>query len=138
MTWVDLQKGTVDRAIFSDENIYREELRKIFGRAWNFMCHESQVSAPGKFFMNYIGEDQVIVVCDRDNEIQVLLNTCSHRGNTVCRAEQGITRSFFCSYHGWNYDLNGKLIGVPGYEDFYRDGLNKDEWGLSKAAQVDS
>jgi 3-phenylpropionate/trans-cinnamate dioxygenase alpha subunit len=52
--------------------------------------------------MNYIGEDQVIAVRDRSGTVQVLLNSCSHRGNTVCRAEQGRTNSFLCSYHGWN------------------------------------
>lgn len=138
MNWVDLERGTVDRAIYADEDIYREELRKIFGRAWNFMCHESQIDEPGKFFLNYIGEDQVIAVRDRNRDIQVLLNTCPHRGNTVCRAEQGRMKSFFCSYHGWNFDLDGRLLAVPGEEAYYRDGLDKDTWGLFKAAQVES
>ncbi|MBV1876984.1 MAG: Rieske 2Fe-2S domain-containing protein [Pseudomonadales bacterium] len=135
-SWVDHEKGVVDRRIFSDPGIYAAELENIFARAWNFMCHESQIPETGDFFMNYIGENQVIVVRDRNGEIQVLLNTCPHRGNTVCRADQGKTRSFFCSYHGWNFDLDGKLVGVPGYENFYRSDLDKSEWGLSKAAQV--
>lgn len=78
------------------------------------MCHESQVANPGDYVINYIGEDQVIVVRNGEGEVNVLLNTCRHRGNALCRAEQGNAKSFVCSYHGWNYALNGDLIGVPG------------------------
>ena len=137
-SWVDLNKGEINRRIFSDAGVYQEELQKIFARAWNFMCHESQIPEPGHFFLNRIGEDHVIVVRDRHDQVQVLLNSCSHRGNTVCRAEQGKTRSFFCSYHGWNYALDGSLVGVPGYKDFYRGDLDKSKLGLGKAKQVAS
>jgi phenylpropionate dioxygenase-like ring-hydroxylating dioxygenase large terminal subunit len=128
----------VDRRIFSDGAIYRLELERIFARAWNFICHESQLREAGSFFTSWIGEDEVIAVRDRAGQIQVLLNSCPHRGNTVCRAEQGRASSFLCSYHGWNFDLDGTLVGMPGEDVFYREGLNKADWGLARAAQVDS
>ena len=134
----DMATGILDRRIFTDEEIYQEELKKIFGRAWNFVCHESQIPNPGDFMMNYIGEDEVIVVRDRQQSINVLLNSCPHRGNTVCRAELGNTKSFFCSYHGWNYDLDGRLIGMPGEDDFYRNNIDKKDWGLTPAAKVEN
>jgi phenylpropionate dioxygenase-like ring-hydroxylating dioxygenase large terminal subunit len=137
-SWYDAEQGILDRSIFSDEEVYRRELTHIFARAWNFICHESQLPETGSFFMNYIGEDEVIAVRDRSGKVQVLLNSCSHRGNTVCRAEQGRTNSFLCSYHGWNYDLDGRLIGMPGEDKFYRGDIDKSQWGLPKAAQVES
>ena len=127
--WYDADTGVLDRRIFSDPEIYQQELQRIFARAWNFVCHESQLPQSGSFFMNYIGEDQVIVVRDRTGKINVLLNSCSHRGNSVCRAEQGRTNSFLCSYHGWNYDLDGRLIAIPGQEAFYRNDFDKSEVG---------
>ena len=133
----DANTGIIDRRMFTDEAIYQEELKKIFGRAWNFVCHQSQIPEPGDYFMNWIGEDEVIVVRDREGKVNVLLNSCPHRGNTVCRAELGNTRSFFCSYHGWNFDLNGRLIGMPGEDVFYRSGIDKKEWGLTPVAKVD-
>ncbi len=136
--WFDVEHGVLDRRIYTDPDIYAEELEKIFARAWNFVCHETQIPDPGDFFMNYIGEDEVIVVRDRSGAIQVLLNSCPHRGNTVCRAEQGHTNSFLCSYHGWNFDLTGGLIGMPGEDTFYRNDVDKSEWGLGRAAQVAS
>ncbi len=136
--WYDVENGILDRRIFTDPSIYQEELEKIFARAWNFMCHESQIPENGDFFMNFIGEDEVIVVRDREGSIQVLLNSCPHRGNTVCRAEIGRANSFLCSYHGWNFDLTGKLIGMPGEDTFYRNDIDKEAWGLGKAAKVES
>src|SRR3954451_13673641 len=133
---VDAEKGLVDRRIFSDEQIYQLELERIFARAWNFMAHDSQVRNPGDFFQTYIGEDRVIVVRDKSGEPQVLLNTCRHRGNAVCRAEEGHATSFMCTYHGWTYDLQGKLVGVPGFKDYYHEDLDRQEWGLISAAKV--
>jgi phenylpropionate dioxygenase-like ring-hydroxylating dioxygenase large terminal subunit len=135
--WYDVENGVLDRRIFSDETIYRQELERIFARAWNFVCHESQLPERGSFFMNYIGEDEVICVRDRNDRIQVLLNSCPHRGNTVCRAEQGKVASFLCSYHGWNFDLDGTLVGMPGEDTFYRSDIDKSAWGLGSAAQVE-
>ncbi len=83
----DSNTGLLNRRIFADEAIYQQELRRIFGRAWNFMCHETQLPEPGSFFTNYIGEDEVIVVRDRQQRINVLLNSCPHRGYGMsCRA----------------------------------------------------
>jgi nitrite reductase/ring-hydroxylating ferredoxin subunit len=138
LSLVDTEKGLVDRRIFSSDQVYQAELEHIFARAWNFMAHESQIPNPGDFFQTVIGEDRVIVVRDKDGQPQVLLNTCRHRGNAVCRAEEGHASSFMCTYHGWTYDLKGALVGVPGYKDYYHEELNREEWGLARAAKVDS
>lgn len=136
-SYFDPASGTLDRKVFADEALYRLEMQNIFARAWNFMCHESQIPNAGDYFINYIGEDQVIVVRDKQGAVQVLLNTCRHRGNALCRAEQGNAKSFVCSYHGWNFDLNGDLIGVPGLSSYYRKDFDRSKWGLARAAQVD-
>jgi phenylpropionate dioxygenase-like ring-hydroxylating dioxygenase large terminal subunit len=136
--FVHAREGVVDRRIFSDSEIYTTEMERIFARAWNFMCHESQIPEIGDFFMNRIGDDQVIAVRNKQKGISVLLNSCRHRGNAVCRAEQGRAKTFICPYHGWSYGLDGELIGVPGLKDFYRNDLKKDEFRLGHAAKVKS
>ncbi len=136
--FVDLEKGTVDRRIFTDKEIYELELEQIFARAWNFMCHDTMIPNPGDFFMSFIGEDRVIVVRDNDMQPQVLINSCRHRGNAVCRAEEGHATSFMCTYHGWTYDLKGNLVGVPGFKEVYHEELDRENWGLITAGKVES
>ena len=135
---VDPETGTVDRRIFAEQDIYELELERIFARSWNFMAHDSQIPNPGDFFMTFIGEDRVIVVRDNDGLPQVLVNSCRHRGNAVCRAEEGHATSFMCTYHGWTYDLKGALVGVPGFKEVYHEELDRENWGLIKAAQVET
>jgi len=135
---VDKEKGTVDRRIFTDQDIYDLEMERIFARAWLFMCHDSMIPNPGDFFMTFMGEDRVIVVRDNDMQPQVLVNSCRHRGNAVCRADEGHATSFMCTYHGWTYDLKGALVGVPGFKEVYHEELDRENWGLIKAAKVDS
>src|SRR5688572_3034001 len=135
---VNPKRGTVDRRVYSDPDIYKLELERIFARAWNFMAHDSQIPNPGDFFLTYIGADRVIVVRDKDMQPQVLINSCRHRGNAVCRAEEGHATSFMCTYHGWTYDLKGNLVGVPGFKEVYHEDLNREEWGLIRAAHVDT
>ena len=136
--YVDANTGTVDRVIFSDQAIYELELERIFARAWNFMCHESQIPNKGDYFLSFIGEESVICTRDKTDTLQVFINSCRHRGNAVCRAESGNARSFLCTYHGWTFGLDGKLIGVPGYKDLYHEDLKREEWGLISAGKVQS
>jgi phenylpropionate dioxygenase-like ring-hydroxylating dioxygenase large terminal subunit len=138
LSMIDLEKGLVNRRIFYDQEIYQLELERIFARAWNFMCHDSQIPNPGDFFMTFIGEDRVIVVRDNDGLPQVLVNSCRHRGNAVCRAEEGHATSFMCTYHGWTYDLKGALVGVPGFKEVYHEELDRENWGLIKAGRVET
>ncbi|MGE3983792.1 MAG: aromatic ring-hydroxylating dioxygenase subunit alpha [Dehalococcoidia bacterium] len=133
---VDRKTGLVDRRAFGDQEIYQIEMERVFARAWNFMAHDTQIPNPGDFFMTFIGEDRVIVVRDNEGNPQVLVNSCRHRGNAVCRAEEGHATSFMCTYHGWTYDLKGALVGVPGFKEVYHEELDRENWGLIKAGKV--
>ena len=131
-------EGLINRRIFVDSDVYEAEMERIFARCWLFVGHESQVAQPGDFVTTYMGEDPVIVVRDRAGELQVLLNSCSHKGRRVCEVDEGRIATFVCPYHGWSYRTNGQLVGVPNSADAYYGELDKSALGLRRVARVDT
>ncbi|MGV3652827.1 MAG: aromatic ring-hydroxylating oxygenase subunit alpha [Noviherbaspirillum sp.] len=136
-------EGLVSRSIFVDEEIFRREMSQIFSRAWLFVGHESLIPNPDDYFSSRMGMDPVIVTRDRQGEIHVFHNSCTHRGMKLCRSDHGNTRSFACPYHGWSFSTDGKLasrpgdlVGVPGFDTHYKGELNKAEWGLKRVAKL--
>jgi phenylpropionate dioxygenase-like ring-hydroxylating dioxygenase large terminal subunit len=82
---VDVERGIISREIFVSDEIYRQELERIFARAWLFVGHESQIPKPGDYLSSSMGEESVILCRDRAGRIRVFLNSCRHRGMKVCR-----------------------------------------------------
>jgi phenylpropionate dioxygenase-like ring-hydroxylating dioxygenase large terminal subunit len=134
---VDFDGGTLSARVFNDPEIYRMECERIFGTGWLFLCHESQLPKAGDFFTTYMAEDPVVVVRQKDGGIAAFLNQCRHRGMRICRADQGNARTFTCAYHGWSYDLGGRLASVP-KEECYSAKFDKTEWGARRVTRVES
>jgi 3-phenylpropionate/trans-cinnamate dioxygenase subunit alpha len=137
MGLVDADGGYVDRAIFTDNHLYSQELRRVFAPSWLFLAHEAQFTKPGEFFTTYMGEDPVIVTRNKQGEIRALLNSCRHRGARVCRADSGQTRNFTCTYHGWSYDLDGELVSALN-QSAYPETFSMADWGLVRVPHVAS
>jgi len=133
---VDRERGLISRRIFSDEQIYRQELDRIFRRCWICVGHESMLPAPGDYITNYIGQDGVIVWRDVRGTIHVFLNTCTHHGNQLCLYDTGRAVSVTCSYHGWTFNSEGKLTGVPFFNEAYLGDLDRGRWGLVEVPNV--
>lgn len=135
---MDLEHGLVSRQIFADDEIYQREMEAVFHRCWLFLGPESLIAHPGDFATGYMGEDPVIVWRDARSKVHAFLNTCPHRGNKVCLYDRGRAASLTCSYHGWTFDGEGKLVGVPFFDEAYYGQLERGEWGLIEVPRVRS
>src|SRR5436309_15997956 len=93
---VDLAAGQISREIFVNDEIYQEELERVFARAWLFVGHESQIPNPVDFFVSSMGEESVILCRDRAGKVHVFLNSCRHRGMNACRYDEGNAAALTC------------------------------------------
>lgn len=135
---MDLEHGRMSRDVFWDRDIYEQELERIFARCWLFVAHESQIPKAGDYVSTYMGEDNVLIVRQKDGSVRGFLNTCPHRGNKVCFADLGNARQFVCNYHGWAFGIDGALKGMHASSAYEESGLDKSAHGLHPVAQIDS
>jgi phenylpropionate dioxygenase-like ring-hydroxylating dioxygenase large terminal subunit len=108
-----VRPGRVHRRIYTDPDIFELELEKIFGAAWIYVGHESQIRNAGDFIATRIGRKPLLLVRDTDGGIRLLHNQCAHRGAMVVASDGGQTTEFRCCYHGWTYHLDGRLKAAP-------------------------
>lgn len=121
----------VHGSLYTDPEIFKSEMHKIFNNTWVWVAHASEIPDAGSFKTTYVGLQPVVVVRDRKQQVHVLLNRCRHRGATVCEEKKGNCRSFVCPYHGWSYSHDGDLRGVP-YPESYGDILDKADYPLAR------
>ena len=123
--------------LYTDPEQYRLEQERIFkGPTWSFLCLAAEVANPGDYVATTIGETAVIVTRDTQGKINAFPNRCVHRGNLLCLERQGNVKEIKCIYHGWTYDLTGKLTGVAFERGVKRQGgmppeFRKDEHDLA-------
>jgi len=127
----DRQKGVfqVDRKVFVDQELFEAERGKIFDRCWLYAGHESELAKAGDYVTRKVGGRPLLLVRDSSGEARAFINSCPHRGNTVCREKSGNARTFTCFYHAWTFDTKGKLVGLPG-EDAYSEEFDRSTVGL--------
>jgi salicylate 5-hydroxylase large subunit len=101
--------------VYTDEEIYRRELERIFeGPTWSYLALECEIPDPGDYKRTWIGEKSVLVVRGEDGAINGFLNRCAHRGvQLVQHASGNVGKQIMCPYHQWTYDLHGRLMGLP-------------------------
>lgn len=110
------------------------ERERIFKRLWLTVGRVDEIPKGGDYFIKDIevSKTSVLVVRGRDGAIRGFHNLCRHRGNKVVKACAGSTGGFSCGFHGWTYDLEGRLVYVPDEDQFYD--LKKSEHGLTPIA----
>jgi salicylate 5-hydroxylase large subunit len=114
IVWPEGDVTRVPYGIYTDPEIFRREMERIFGGAsWAYVGIEAEIPNAGDYLVTRIGDRSVVITRDEDGSIHGFANRCAHRGVTVCRQRQGNSRFFVCPYHQWSYDAQGHLRGVP-------------------------
>jgi len=93
------------------------EKKQLWSRVWQYVCREEQLSNVGSYVVYDIADQSYIVVRTEDNSIKAYPNACLHRGR-ILKTHDGRATEFRCSFHGWSWQLDGKLKLIPAEWDF--------------------
>ena len=120
----------IHTSLYTDPAVFEAEMDRIFNNTWVWVAHASEIPDAGSFKMSHVGRQPVIVTRDQEGKVHVLLNRCRHRAGSVCEERKGNTRGFVCRYHGWSYDISGRLRGVP-HPSSYKADFDKRDYPLA-------
>jgi phenylpropionate dioxygenase-like ring-hydroxylating dioxygenase large terminal subunit len=102
---------TIPPAIYSDPEIAALEMERIFKTEWLCPGLASDIPNPGDYITYNIGGQPIYVIRGRDGVIHSYANVCLHRMMTLVQ-DRGNCRRITCPYHGWTYDIDGRVIGA--------------------------
>lgn len=130
------QAETLSSRFYTDDEFFDESKEKIFARSWQLAGRADEIEnlAPFTLLENFL--DEPVLFTKQGANINCLSNVCTHRGRILvdekCRAS-----GMRCGYHGRRFDLNGKFLSMPEFENVknfptVRDDLTQipfDVWG---------
>ena len=146
---IDLKKlkivnRTIDKAhglpneCYTDNDYQSFEKKKIFENKWIVIGVGSSIPNVGDSKSIDFLEIPLIILRDKNRQIRVYHNVCSHRGYKILQKDYKIKNVIRCPYHSWSYDLNGKLIATPHIGGMNKHSCNKFEKSKSNLKEVRS
>ena len=110
---------------------FQREVDLLFRKHPIVVGFSGQVRKPGDFITHNDTGQPILVVRGTDGVLRAFLNVCRHRSATVEQKPCGVNkRAFVCAYHGWSYDLTGRLVGITDAAHFGE--LDRSKHGLRR------
>jgi choline monooxygenase len=114
---------TLPSRFYTDPSVLELEKRRIFHRTWQWVGTLNQpcgkvngqkrtIADPESFFTFDLAGEPIVVVRDAVGILRAFSNVCRHRAGPIAEGS-GCRKVLNCSYHGWTYTLDGRLIGTP-------------------------
>jgi phenylpropionate dioxygenase-like ring-hydroxylating dioxygenase large terminal subunit len=110
---------------------YQREVSLLFRRHPIMVAFSGQLRKAGDFVVHNDTGQPILVVRGTDGTLRAFLNVCRHRSASVevkpCGSNK---RAFVCPYHGWSYDLTGRLVGITDGAAF--GDVDRSQYGLRR------
>lgn len=125
-----VRPDSVHRSVYTDPEIFALEMERVFGRAWLYLAHESELPLPGDYVVRHMGTQAVVLTRSKAGEIEAMFNRCTHRGATLCAFDKGSApHGHQCPYHGWMFNGDGTVRFIP-HAGNYDDVLDKADFSI--------
>ncbi len=128
-----IERRTLPARYYTDPEWFAAEMEHIFSAMWISAGRIDHMPSRGSFLRRDVAGASVLIVGDGRRGARAFYNVCRHRGTRLCTADTGaFAGSIQCPYHGWTYDLDGRLIGAPQMDEV--EGFRRDDHPLRSVA----
>ena len=117
-TAVELRGDPITGDRYYSKDFMEREWDHMWTRIWHLGPHLSEIPEPGDYRVHDFRHESVIIIRQEDGTVRAFYNTCRHRGNRLAWSELGSGNGFVCSYHGWEWGIDGMLNHVQDPDDF--------------------
>ncbi len=107
---------------YTDPARLETERRELFGKLPLLAGLSQDVAAPGDMMVFDEVGPAILIVRGQDGKARAFLNMCTHRAARLVHECQR-KKLVVCPFHAWAFDLEGRLVAVPGEEGF--DGIDR-------------
>ncbi|MYD09128.1 MAG: Rieske 2Fe-2S domain-containing protein [Chloroflexi bacterium] len=112
----DLSRAeTLPARWYTEPEFLNLEAEKIFYKTWQPVGRVEDVMRAGDFFSCEVLDQPLVITRNTADDLRAFYNVCPHRAAVVAHG-RGNRKSLQCKYHGWTYDLDGRLLRAPEFE----------------------
>ena len=111
-----MRRRTLDARCYTDPAIYAAEREAVFAASWQLVAASRQLPRKGDTLALTVAGWPLLLARGDDGVLRGFHNVCRHRaGPMLWDGQAEHCRVLRCRYHGWQYDLRGRLIRTPGF-----------------------
>ena len=104
---------TLPARAFTSRAFFDLEVKRIFHHRWMALAFEGTLPEPGDVRPIELFGQPLALVRGDDGTLRAFHNICPYDGCLAVRDEQRGAREIEVYYHGWRYDLRGRLLAAP-------------------------
>lgn len=119
-----LPPSTVSAHLYTDAEHFERELSGVFFKSWMPVIPSSDLPNARDFMVWEELRQSIVITRLDDDSISAWHNVCQHRGARLADGKGNCEKGrFTCPWHGFQYDLSGKLRFSPLKKSFDADKL---------------
>jgi phenylpropionate dioxygenase-like ring-hydroxylating dioxygenase large terminal subunit len=103
---------------YFDPELAVREREQFWPKTWTSAGRTQDVQNIGDYFTYELGSESFLIVRTSEQEVKAFFNVCPHRGNRIAHNDCGHVKKFTCSFHAWEFGLDGNLQKITDEELF--------------------
>lgn len=131
-----VREDWIPRDEYVGADVAHNEKEYLWPYVWQMACRDTDIPGVGDYTTYDILDDTILIVRNGTgpDDIYAAYNVCQHRGRRLMPPGKGnVGARMLCKFHGWQYDLEGKLVHVSFEDDFSGcPAFDKEKLGLQR------